>query len=100
VFSVLINHPDLGLCIKAVDALASGLVVAMDYFAADGPYENPAIPNACDNLCGPDEAGFLLGVEAAFDEVYSSWRHAYSVLRHLLNSCHHPICICWWRRVL
>jgi hypothetical protein len=70
VFSVFINHPDFGLCGKAMDALAAGLVVTVDYFIADGPHEEPPVPDAYDDLCCPEKACFLLGVEAAVEEVF------------------------------
>ena len=70
VFSVVVNHPDFGLSFEAVDVLAACLVVAVDYFIADGPHEEPTVPNACYNLRCPEKAGFLLGVEATVGEVF------------------------------
>jgi hypothetical protein len=44
-FAVFINGSDFGFCCKSLYLLMAGLIVAMDNFVADSPYEFPLIPH-------------------------------------------------------
>jgi hypothetical protein len=44
-FSFFINGLDFGCCYKLLYLLMAGLIVAMDNFVADSPYEFPLIPS-------------------------------------------------------
>jgi hypothetical protein len=61
--SFVVNPSDLLFYILALNALATGLVVAMNNLISDIPHSVPSFPNGNNDLCCPELSGFLLSVD-------------------------------------
>jgi hypothetical protein len=62
--ALVVYGSNIEFCFTALDALAAGLVMAVDNFVADGPQYVPLVPDAGQNVCCPELSCLLFGADA------------------------------------